>query len=188
MRQCGECQLCCRLLPVPPLDKKTGQRCEHQKFGKGCAVYHTRAMPSACELWNCRWVVNDDTDNLSRPDRSHYVIDIMPDYITLQNNDTGETFEIQVVQIWIDPKYPDAHRDPALRAYLLRRAEEGMAALVRLDARRAITLFPPSMVSGEPPADWLRPDGWIEIPYDAPNVTLEPDHRAAEIARILIAP
>jgi hypothetical protein len=26
-RQCGECQLCCKLLPVPPLNKKAGERC-----------------------------------------------------------------------------------------------------------------------------------------------------------------
>jgi hypothetical protein len=187
MRQCGDCQLCCRLVPVPPLGKKANQRCEHQKFGKGCAVYHTAQMPSACALWNCRWLTGDDTADLSRPDRSHYVIDIMPDYITLQNNETGKQFQVQVVQVWLDPKHPDAHRDPALTAYLTRRAEEGIAALVRLDAKRAITLFPPGMVSGDAPPNWLRPDGWIEIPHDASNVTVEEDHRAAEIARMGIA-
>ena len=74
-RQCGDCQLCCKLLPVPPLEKKAGQRCQHQKFGKGCTVYHSRAgMPMECSIWNCRWLVNDDADELSRPDRVHYVI------------------------------------------------------------------------------------------------------------------
>jgi hypothetical protein len=173
------------LLPVPPLGKKAGQKCEHQKFGKGCTVYHTRAMPPECGLWNCRWLVNDDTDDLSRPDRSHYVIDIMPDHITLQDNETGQCHVRQVVQIWIDPRYPDAHRDPALRAYLLRRGEDGIAALVRYDNRRAVTLIPPNMIGeGTPPAGWLH-DGWVEVPHDDPHAKLEPTHSFAETVKAL---
>ena len=39
MRQCGECTLCCKLLPVPPLNKLAGQKCKHQRFPHhGCAV------------------------------------------------------------------------------------------------------------------------------------------------------
>jgi hypothetical protein len=184
-RQCGDCQLCCRLLPVPPLGKKANERCEHQKFGKGCAIYLKRRMPMECRLWNCRWLVNDDTADLSRPDRSHYVIDIMPDHISLEDNDTKARIEVQVVQIWLDPSHPEAHRDPQLRAYLLRRAEQGIAALVRINSRQAIILFAPSMVSGEPPANWLRADGWIEVPYDAPNVKFEPTHSILDTARAL---
>jgi hypothetical protein len=142
-RQCGDCQLCCKLLPVPPLDKKAGQRCKHQKFGKGCTVYHTAKMPPECAIWNCRWLVNDDTADLPRPDRSHYVIDIMPDFVTLQPNNGDPPQHIQVVQIWIDPKHPEARHDPALQRYLIRRAEQGIAALIRLNARDAITLFAP---------------------------------------------
>ena len=48
----------------------------------------------------------------------------MPDFVTLRNDDTGELEHIQVVRIRVDPRFPDAHRDPALRAYLERRADE----------------------------------------------------------------
>jgi len=143
MRECGSCNLCCKLLPVPPLGKKAGERCKLLKFGKGCTVYHTAKMPPECAIWNCRWLVNDDTADLRRPDHAHYVIDIMPDFITAQDNETGEKRNIQVTQIWIDPKYPDAHRDPALRRWMFRRAEEGKAALVRYNAHDAIVIFPP---------------------------------------------
>ena len=155
-RHCGDCQLCCRLLPVKdnepwrrgdPLDKKSGERCRHQKFGKGCAVYATSEMPHCCKIWNCRWLVNSDTADLSRPDRSHYVIDIMPDFVTVSDNETGATRHIQVVQIWCDPKHPHAHRDPHLRAYLERRAAEGIIGIVRFNSSDAITLLPPSMCS-----------------------------------------
>src|SRR5215471_6379523 len=106
----------------------------------------------AARWWSCRWLVNDDTAELSRPDRSHYVLDIIPDFITLTDNDDPDKrpSNVQIIQVWVDPKYPDAHRDPALRDYLKRRGEEGIAALIRYSARDAFVLFPPAMTgSGE---------------------------------------
>jgi hypothetical protein len=151
-RECGDCQLCCKLLPLkdnepwrdgPPINKPAGVRCPHQKHHKGCAIYAKR--PFCCQMWNCRWLVNDDADELSRPDRSHYVIDVMPDYVTLQPHDGGPPQDIQVVQIWIDPKHPEAHRDPALRRWMFRRAQEGIATIIRFNAVDAITVFPPPL-------------------------------------------
>jgi hypothetical protein len=147
-RQCGDCQLCCRLLPVRSLGKGAGERCRHQSHARGCKVYATLARVSPeCRLWSCRWLVNDDTADLRRPDRSHYVLDVMPDFVTLRDDKTGEKQHVQVVQIWVDPKFPDAHRDPALRAYLERRAEENIIGLVRWDNENAVALFPPALSS-----------------------------------------
>jgi hypothetical protein len=152
-RQCGDCQLCCRLVPVPPLGKAAGTACRYQKFHKGCTVYHKREMPLECSIWSCRWLINDDADELSRPDRAHYVLDIMPDFITITEEGI-EKQHIQVAQIWVDPKYPDAHRDPALRRWLVRRAEEGVAAIIRYSERDAFILFAPP----------FSPDGqWHEV-------------------------
>jgi hypothetical protein len=145
MRQCGDCQLCCRLLPVRELEKPANTRCRHQSFAKGCGVYRKPGMPPSCALWNCRWLVNNDTADMRRPDRTHYVIDIMPDYIKLVPAAGGEPITIAVVQIWCDTKFPDAHRDPELRAYLARRGEEGIAGLVRYSSSAAFTIFPPAM-------------------------------------------
>jgi len=148
MRQCGDCQLCCRLLPVVPHDKKAGQKCEHQKFGKGCAIYLRARMPMECRMWNCRWLVNDDCADMPRPDRAHYVIDIMPDRLVLQDNATGVEHEIFVVQVWIDPKHPEVVHDKHLRAYMLRRAQaDGMATLIRFDSRQSLAVFPPPISS-----------------------------------------
>jgi hypothetical protein len=173
MRECGDCQLCCKLLPIPPLSKPANQRCKFQKFGKGCTVYHKPGsqFPIECGLWNCRWLVSDDTDDLSRPDRSHYVIDLVPDFITATMEDKPQ--HIPVVQIWNDPAYPDAHRDPALRRYLFRRAEEGMAGLIRFDARKALVIFaPPWDVNGQ----------WHEI---TSGMTVGPGHSAAQVQQVL---
>lgn len=140
-RECGGCTLCCRLLPVKTIDKLAGHRCQHQRTGKGCAVYRT-GLPLACALWTCRWLGNDDTATLSRPDRSHYVIDVMPDFITMGNSQTGERQHLEIIQVWIDPKFPDAHEDPELRAYLIR---QNKPALLRYDAVEAFVLFPPAL-------------------------------------------
>lgn len=144
-RQCGDCQLCCKLLPVRSVAKLAGQRCSHQQHHKGCNVYAKLwNVAPECKLWNCRWLTNDDAGELRRPDRSHYVIDVMPEYVTV--NDDGVEKTVPVVQIWVDPAYPDAHRDPALRAWLLRRGAEGWAGLVRYSAEDGFVIFPPNMM------------------------------------------
>ena len=119
----------------PDFYKPAGQRCPFQKHHKGCSIYNER--PFGCRFWNCRWLVNDDTADLPRPDRAGYVIDLMPDYITVEGKD------IEVVQVWLS--HPDNHKDPKLRAYLARRGEEGKAAICRINERDAIILFPPAL-------------------------------------------
>jgi hypothetical protein len=171
-RACGDCQLCCKLLPVADavLQKKGGERCKHQAHHVGCRVYNSAAMPPSCRLWNCAWLVADDTGDLRRPDRSHYVIDIMPDFVTIEDNETGARINMPVVQIWIDPNHPDAHRDPALRAYLEARPT---AALIRSNSHDAFLLVPPALAG----------DGkWHETESRrAPRK----QHSAAEISKVL---
>ncbi|MFH0298330.1 hypothetical protein AAFX91_14025 [Bradyrhizobium sp. 31Argb] len=138
------------------MGKPAGKTCDYRKFLKGCTVYRRASMPPECQLWSCRWLVDDDAADLSRPDRSHYVIDMMPDYISLRDNTTGELTNIQVVQIWVDPRHRDAHRDAALRRWLYRRAEKGFAALIRFNSREALALFAPPFAAD---GDWHEMDG-----------------------------
>jgi len=173
MRQCGDCTLCCKLLPVPPLGKKANERCKHQRH-TGCRVYNKRdpliamvagefsrgvdvtaSMPPECQLWNCRWLV-DKAGKTSRPDRSHIVIDIVPDFISAVPHDGGPMSHIEVIQCWVDPKYPDAHRDPAFRDYILQEAQNGKAALIRYSDREAFTLLAPILNSQN---EWLEIHG-----------------------------
>jgi hypothetical protein len=149
MRTCGTCTLCCKLLPVKELAKPAGVRCTYQRTGKGCAIHNGASYPDACRLWNCNWLIDPLTADLSRPDRSHYVIDMMPDFVTIRSHASGEEIYISVLQIWCDPKHPDAHRDPQLRRYL---DEGGHIALVRYNSRDGFAIFPPSRTGG----------GWFE--------------------------
>lgn len=168
-RQCGTCTLCCKLLPmkrddhrdipallaamveagmerpgveaIPDFDKEAGVRCQHQRM-KGCAIYRTR--PFGCRYWNCRWLVNT-AGNTPRPDRARYVLDIMPDFITFIDHQSGQKGTLEVIQIWVDPAHREAWRDPALLAYLEEESKEGRAAIIRYSATDAFTLIPPAL-------------------------------------------
>ncbi|MGY3278082.1 hypothetical protein [Bradyrhizobium sp. S3.7.6] len=150
-RECGDCTLCCTVMPVKGIGKPANKRCSFQ-LDKGCSIYHDfpRKMPTECRVWNCRWLVNDGMSDQPRPDQSHLVVDVLPDFITAEDNETGAQQHIQVVQVWCDPAFPDAHRDPSFRRYLDRLGRrEGIAALIRFNSSDAITIFPPSMTGGK---------------------------------------
>lgn len=170
-RSCGGCTLCCKLLPVRELQKKGGERCRHQRTGKGCAVYRKPELPLSCRLWSCKWLI-DDTAMFSRPDRLHCVIDIMPDFVQVLDHATGQMHSIEAVQLWCDPRYPDAHRDPELRAYLERYCEKRRAlVLVRYSEEESMPLLPPFMNNtGE----------WVEH-RDGDNRMVKRTHTADEV-------
>lgn len=165
-RRCGECTLCCKVMPVGQIGKPANTRCQHLR-AKGCTVHSMARYPSSCSLWQCVWLQQPDAD-LPRPDRAHYVIDPYLDYIELAYR--GERERLDVVQVWVDPKHPNAHRDPKLRAYLADRAERvHQAGLVRFDEVRALALFAPAFTTG----------GWIEVEH----MCLGRQHTVAEIYR-----
>lgn len=144
-RRCGECTLCCRLLPNVEFDKPAGVRCQHQRHGKGCRIYPTR--PLECQFWSCRWLAAEtETAGMKRPDRAHYVIDAMPDEIHFVPHGGGKTEVYQALQIWVDPAFPQAAHDPELRAYMARMAEDfGYPSLLRWNNREATAVFPPAL-------------------------------------------
>lgn len=146
-RKCGDCTLCCKLMPVEEIGKLASHRCPHQR-SKGCTIYTQR--PDGCREWHCRWLVEGDSvKDLRRPDRSHYVLDIVPDIIEVQDaKELSEFRAVPVVQIWLDPAFPEAYKDPALKAYLAEMGRtEKMAALIRTNSKDAFVLMPPCMMA-----------------------------------------
>jgi hypothetical protein len=142
-RRCGDCSLCCKLLPNVALDKPAGKVCQFQRHGKGCTIYPRR--PPECQWWACYWLASpEETAGMRRPDRSHYVIDPLPDAMRISNNATGEAQSIDALQIWIDPAFPKTKDDPELRAYMLKAAvQRNMPTLLRWSNRVATAVFPP---------------------------------------------
>jgi hypothetical protein len=175
-RRCGGCTLCCKLLPMhqdetgrrglPDFDKPSGARCPHQRTGKGCAIYRHR--PGCCAMWNCRWLGDAaGTADLRRPDRAHYVVDIMPDFITIREpGREGQQANVEVVQIWVDPNYRDAYKDPALMDYMARLGEKGIAAIIRYASDDAFILFPPAMTQD---GTWKENHSGTKMPEPTPE-------------------
>lgn len=169
-RHCGDCTLCCRLLPIKEIGKPANTRCTSQRH-TGCRVYRKAGFPTSCALWNCAWLVDDDARDLRRPDRAHYVIDTIPDFVRITED--GVVTKIPVIQIWCDPAYPDAHRDPALRDWLAAKAAVTPCfGLVRYSSGDAFVLIPPAL-NGT--------DHWIE---GTSNSAPEPEHTQDEIKRV----
>jgi hypothetical protein len=154
VRKCGDCQLCCRLLAVREIDKATGARCKHQQHGKGCRIYPNR--PRSCKLWTCRWALGQLPEGMRRPDRAHYAIDIMPDFITADRGTGPQNY--LVIQIWADSLRPEFHLDTKLIAYLGEQWEHGILGIVRLDARRALAIIPPGF-AGQEQGNWAVVSG-----------------------------
>lgn len=171
-RKCGDCTLCCRLVPVVELGKKAGERCQHQRYHKGCAIYGKH--PVSCRLWSCKWLVDGAAAGLPRPDRAHYVIDIMPDFVTMTHDDTGERHEIPVQQVWVDPHHREAWRTPEFRGFMLQMAaDHGMATIIRWSSTEALTVFaPPFAADGE----WHEVGGQITARNDLERQILEADN------------
>jgi hypothetical protein len=156
-RECGGCTLCCKLLPIPALEKAAGDRCKYQRHGKGCTVHGTGAQPDGCKVWFCRWLINDDAGDLPRPDRAGYVIDMLPDEITIQPDDNSKPpTRYLAIQIWVDG---DAWRnDDALRDWVYRKAEQGNPTLIRYSPRDAIGVIAPPLTDN---GQWVFSAGTI---------------------------
>jgi hypothetical protein len=152
-RTCGSCKLCCTLVPVqlPDAHKPSGERCRHLR-AKGCGIYTTRPRP--CEAWSCKWLFDDTTRDIRRPDIAGYAIDPMLDTILVDER------PVEVIQVWCDPARRDAHRDPALRAWLASMAERyGYPAIVRWGSAEGMVIVAPSMTDN---GEWYEQGGALE--------------------------
>ncbi len=72
MRACGDCRLCCKVFPLPVLDKPAGAWCRHVSAA-GCQV-HGPQMPDVCRQYDCYWREHDALSESWRPDRIGIVV------------------------------------------------------------------------------------------------------------------
>jgi hypothetical protein len=168
-RSCGSCKLCCYLVPTADIGLPANTHCQHE-CSKGCAIYERR--PPSCQMWSCKWLLGEDVG--LRPDRSGYVVDMMPDFVTSVDDETGAEKRWPVLQVWVDPARPEAHRAPALRRWIEQQGRElGMMTIVRFGNDGGMLLVPPSMNAGS---------GWYE---KTSNMRKGPANSAGEVMREL---
>ena len=164
LRSCGDCQLCCYLLPVAegaaiadygmkiPIDipgritlnKPALQKCQHQRFKKGCSIYPNR--PISCRDWSCAWLTNNLHKDMPRPDKAGYVVDPRPDTITYIPEDNPDTtIDVPVFQVWIDTRKVVDRGKLILKAgfgpWLEDVFKQGMGVLFREGSRKGYVIF-----------------------------------------------
>lgn len=151
-RQCGDCGLCCRVLPIGEIGKKHGVQCSYHKFKKGCTLHGTPAKPESCNRWSCWWLLDPRFD-LPRPDRAGYMIDMMPDFVVF-GEDVFTGKRVNALQIWADPKRPEAWRD-AMDWIKRVIGDREAVAVIRFSSNEALTLVPPCLSDT---GDWVEID------------------------------
>lgn len=113
-KDCGTCTLCCKLFPVPELDKPSGAWCRHIVQGRGCGIHATR--PQVCRAFHCQWLYNPDLGPEWKPETARFVLSIYPKSNTLA--------------VTVDPGFP---RNWAQEPYLSQLRRWSGAALAQGD-------------------------------------------------------
>jgi hypothetical protein len=75
-RICGSCTLCCKLFPVPELNKAAGRWCPHVQQGRGCTIHASR--PKVCRTFHCQWLYHAELGPEWKPERAKFVLSIYP--------------------------------------------------------------------------------------------------------------
>ena len=116
---CQSCNLCCKLLDIPVLEKPAGQWCGHCDQGTGCTIYDTR--PAPCREFTCLWLGSQKTPKplpaALRPDRAG----IMFYYVNSFRELNGVT----------DTERPGAWRAPVVQSLLAAVSRTGRTIIFR---------------------------------------------------------
>ena len=83
---CGECTLCCTLLPIEWLDKPASTTCVH--CDAGCLIHDTK--DSECTSFECSWLQSNVDNPQLRPDKSGIVFEKTDDNAFYGNIVPGE--------------------------------------------------------------------------------------------------
>jgi hypothetical protein len=99
-RACGDCSLCCKLLPVNSVNKPADSWCRYCAPGRGCTIYDDR--PAECRTFHCSWLTTPNLGPEWQPTRCKMVLYVEGDG--------------HVLAVRVDPGDPGAwRRDPYFR-------------------------------------------------------------------------
>ena len=62
LRDCEDCNLCCKLPSIPSINKKSYSWCKDCNIGVGCSIYKNR--PQKCKEFFCAWKIGLLPENL----------------------------------------------------------------------------------------------------------------------------
>jgi Fe-S-cluster containining protein len=150
-RSCGTCSLCCKVGPVPELDKPAGQWCPHCVPGSGCAVHPDR--PRSCRQFFCAWLFDPNLGPEWKPEVCRFVLSAEPDH--------------QALTVMVDPGMPLAWKREPYYARLKQFSEAAFRQdrKVLVNLKGAITVVLPDR---EVPIGALAPGDEIAVWREGP--------------------
>jgi hypothetical protein len=99
-RSCGNCTLCCKVYPVPVMNKPRSVWCKECKPGKGCGIWETR--PEFCRDFHCLWIKDQRMGPEWQPNVAKFVMNWAAK---------------GVLHVTVDPNFPLSYRkEPYYRA------------------------------------------------------------------------
>ena len=104
--------MCCKVFPLPILDKAENQWCEFLSPA-GCAI-HDHGQPEVCRQYACYWLEHEETPEVYRPDRIGVVV--------TESGSVSVGGEVLLVFV-LNQSEPEACRAPLTRAMI-----DGMVA------------------------------------------------------------
>jgi hypothetical protein len=94
MRECGKCNLCCKVLRVEEISKEANTWCKNCSRGLGCNIYNRR--PESCQKFECTWLQVEELPEEYRPDKVHCFL--------------GQTNDGDLL-IFVDDAHPESYRE-----------------------------------------------------------------------------
>lgn len=159
-RACGDCTLCCTVLPVntPDFTKSAGEACGHLA-AQGCGIHAVR--PHICRTWFCAWRRVASMPDEARPDRSGIVVSL--DFVREPRN----CFEGASVMVRL---YPGSQAlENGMAAAILDSLCDRLVPVWFSDGSKKMLMHPDNdvaslVLSGAPPPTHLREEvaAWRE--------------------------
>jgi len=87
--ECGECTLCCELLPVPWMNSPAGHLCNECDEGQGCKIYNI--APKKCLEFCCAYNQMKKVSINFRPDKCGVIFEKITDDIFIGTVDPNES-------------------------------------------------------------------------------------------------
>tara|TARA_R110000772_G_scaffold47449_4_gene108523 strand:+ start:65 stop:514 length:450 start_codon:yes stop_codon:yes gene_type:complete len=124
-RECGECTLCCLILPIIDTQSPPNTLCKHCTLSKGCGIYDTR--PNNCRNYNCEWILSDDIPMDLKPNKSHMIFEKITHTIQLAN---------------LEHTHLDAWKEQNVLDYIQELNDKGISVIISSFTNTEKVIFP----------------------------------------------
>tara|TARA_R110000772_G_scaffold17946_3_gene49862 strand:+ start:20048 stop:20506 length:459 start_codon:yes stop_codon:yes gene_type:complete len=112
-KECGDCTLCCELLPIGEINKPASVLCGDCVLTKGCSIYDKR--PQSCRDFECSYISSDDMEEDLKPINCNVIFEKVTETVHLA---------------LIHPKDLDAWQAEPVKNYILGLKANGISTII----------------------------------------------------------